>query len=335
MTDTSNQNPNNPINKIEHDQLGRNPMAERLAKIILANYRLQDGYTLAIYGDWGTGKTSVMNLVKENLRALETKKPIIIDFNPWFYGHTQRLDELFLTTLFDEVEKTILSKTAFSWDGILQRFKKWITWAKAFQLLTVLLLICTCFPKQFWIILALLLLIFSLKPASIWLDKGLRMGFSVDRKFNQFIGLVGSTKQLELSIFLSWFQVAQPSAEKIRQNVVEDLRTHFNDTPIVVFLDDLDRLTNEEVLNVFRLVREVANFPNVVYVLGMDKDQVANAISSQLAYKDTDLGMAYMEKIVHHSIELLQFPFLPRILNQLLNEKIPEELHRSYGKRAR
>ena len=332
MTDTLKTNAHDPITKSNQDDLNRSQMAERLAKIILENYGKQAGFTVAINGVWGSGKTSVMKLVQETLLEkselwveFQTEKPIIIDFNPWFYGHTKRLDELFLTTLFDKVEETILFEKPFPWYTLCPRFIEWFTWTKAFQLLTVPLLICTCFPKQFWIIVAFLLLVFSLKPASTWLDKGLRMGFSVDRKFNQFIGLMGSTKQLELLIFLSWFQVAQPSAETTKNDVKKLLKTHFEKSPVVVFLDDLDRLTNEEVLNVFRLIREVANFPNVVYVLGMDRDQVANAIKTKLAYDDADLGMAYMEKIIHYSVELLPPKYRLQLLNTLLWKKAPKE----------
>ncbi|MCS6267813.1 MAG: hypothetical protein H2174_09635 [Vampirovibrio sp.] len=347
MTDASNHNPHNAINEIQQDQLGRNPMAERLAKIILTNYRRQNGYTVAIYGDWGTGKTSVMNLVKEYLKKPElraefkTEEPIIIDFNPWFYGHTQRLDELFLETLFNAIETHLLANPISKprlyarWNEYGGTLCRWcfrlfflvpfyfVFYPKA-SLATTQTFLTFCYHYYGHVTLLLLLLSNFSGVQKAWF-RFWKIGGSLSNDFKQFEALLKPiAEKVSLASIFDFWVANQPPAETLKSQISNHLASF--ESPIVVFLDDLDRLTNEEVLNVFRLVREVANFPNVVYVLGMDKDQVANAISSQLAYKDTDLGMAYMEKIVHHSIELLQFPFLPRILNQLLNEKIPEEL---------
>lgn len=48
--------------------------------------------------------------------------------------------------------------------------------------------------------------------------------------------------------------------------------------PVVVFIDDLDRLDSSELLAVLRLVRVTANFKNLVFVVAYDKEYVTQAL---------------------------------------------------------
>lgn len=360
MTDTSNPNPNNPINEIQQDRLYRNPMAEGLAKIILANHSLQDGYTVAVNGKWGTGKTSVMNLVKAFLQKPElceefkTEKPIIIDFNPWFYGHTQRLDELFLETLFNTIETHLLANPISKprlddrWEKHGQTVRWW-----GFRLLFSVLFCFAFYPKSSlattqtfftycghyaYVTLLLLLLPTFSGVRKAWF-RFWKIGGNLSNDFKQFEALLKPiAEKVGLASLFDFWLATQPPAETLKSRIANHLASF--ESPIVVFLDDLDRLTNEEVLNVFRLIREVANFPNVVYVLGIDRDQVARAISQQLgrdrdkvpgtiqaelAFDDTNLGGDYMEKIIHHSLPLPSFDKWQYFNSQLRNFLTAEE----------
>lgn len=65
------------------------------------------------------------------------------------------------------------------------------------------------------------------------------------------------------------------------------------DGRVVVLVDDIDRLTRDELRHLFRMVRLTASFPNVVYLLSLDRKVVAEALS--------DAGFAggeYLEKIL-------------------------------------
>lgn len=69
--------------------------------------------------------------------------------------------------------------------------------------------------------------------------------------------------------------------------------------PIIVMLDDLDRLTAGEIRDIFRLVRLTANFPNIVYVLAFDRHHVEQSLS-----QDGIAGREYLEKIVQLVLDL-------------------------------
>ena len=68
---------------------------------------------------------------------------------------------------------------------------------------------------------------------------------------------------------------------------------------ILVIIDDLDRLTADEIRQMFRLIKAVANFSNIVYVLAFDKEIVTKALNTEQAS-----GEDYLAKIVQIAFEL-------------------------------
>lgn len=79
--------------------------------------------------------------------------------------------------------------------------------------------------------------------------------------------------------------------------------------PIVVVIDDIDRLSTSEIRDIFKLVRLTANFPNIVYVVAFDRERVETALSEQ-----NIPGRDYLEKILQVAIDL---PVIPgHVLNQ-------------------
>jgi hypothetical protein len=79
----------------------------------------------------------------------------------------------------------------------------------------------------------------------------------------------------------------------------EDLREKLKklNHPIIVFVDDLDPLEPTEAAEVLRLVKAVADFPNVAY----DVDVLANSIEQAIGISD---GKAYLEKVVQASFKV-------------------------------
>ncbi|MGV0744548.1 KAP family P-loop NTPase fold protein [Mycolicibacterium sp. XJ870] len=73
--------------------------------------------------------------------------------------------------------------------------------------------------------------------------------------------------------------------------------------PIVVTIDDIDRLSSREIRDLFKLVRLTGNFPNLVYVLAFDRLRVEQALSES----GLD-GRVYLEKIVQHGVRLPEIP---------------------------
>jgi predicted KAP-like P-loop ATPase len=72
------------------------------------------------------------------------------------------------------------------------------------------------------------------------------------------------------------------------------------DNHVLVLIDDVDRLTAEEIRQLFKVIKSVGDLKNVIYVVALDR-QVAEAA---LAIENTIEGRDYLEKIIQVSFEL-------------------------------
>lgn len=81
--------------------------------------------------------------------------------------------------------------------------------------------------------------------------------------------------------------------------------------PIVVVLDDIDRLSSPEIRDVFKLVRLTASFPNIIYIVAFDRVRVEEALAEQGVP-----GRDYLEKILQVTVDL------PAVPDQVLNRQI-------------
>lgn len=80
--------------------------------------------------------------------------------------------------------------------------------------------------------------------------------------------------------------------------------------PIIVVIDDLDRLAGKEIFEVLRIIRNTANFNNIIYIVAYDKKHVIN----QLALPGLEIDKDYLEKIFQ--IELS----MPKVDEKMLEE---------------
>ena len=84
-----------------------------------------------------------------------------------------------------------------------------------------------------------------------------------------------------------------------KQKLVDCLRAQ-KYSKRLIFIDDIDRLSSQETIQLFRLIKNVANLPNTIYVLAFDREIVAAALSGHSGMD----GDAYLEKIVQVAFEL-------------------------------
>ena len=83
-----------PIESPCDDVLGRAQVAESFARHLLS-VDATDGAVVGVFGPWGFGKTSFLNLAKHHLR----EPAYVVDFNPWLFSGTEQLIQQFFTAL--------------------------------------------------------------------------------------------------------------------------------------------------------------------------------------------------------------------------------------------
>ncbi len=112
--------------------------------------------------------------------------------------------------------------------------------------------------------------------------------------------------------------------QKQRDDISDEIKR--SKIKMVVFIDDLDRMDAEEILAIFKLIRNVASFRNMVYLVAYDKGYVTaqldyhfNELKITTPYKET-LGSQYVAKIIQTLFDVPHNARLIRILIEKLDK---------------
>jgi predicted KAP-like P-loop ATPase len=257
-----------PISSANQDVLGTRIFAKGIAEEILS-YEDENCITVALYGAWGTGKTSIVNMAIEHIKFTTEGKnncPRIVKFNPWlFSGQDQLVAQFFL-----QLSVALGRK---DWCKLIQRVGS---------------------------VLALLTrIIHPLRP----LLKLIPYATEVADFFKDF-----GKAMIKIS------QGKEQDLGRIRMKLEQCLQKQ--EYKIIVVMDDIDRLTDNEIREMFQVVKSLANLPNILYFLAFDKNVVANALKRL----QEGLGDEYLEKIV-------QVPYqIPQIGREQLENYLFEQL---------
>lgn len=101
--------PDLPITSKKDDLLGRATFAESFG-LALLQYSYTESIVAALYGEWGSGKSSIVNMTREFIEETarndrSSTQPLLVEFNPWNYS-----DQNQLLTQFFKVLSTALNK---------------------------------------------------------------------------------------------------------------------------------------------------------------------------------------------------------------------------------
>ena len=76
-----------PINDLQEDKLEREEFINNIFRIIKDNSN-KDGIVLGVEGKWGSGKTSVLNILENKLLS---ENRLVFKFNPWNFSTRKQL----------------------------------------------------------------------------------------------------------------------------------------------------------------------------------------------------------------------------------------------------
>ena len=89
-----------------------------------------------------------------------------------------------------------------------------------------------------------------------------------------------------------YLETEKEDLETLKSNINQELEDL--DKKILIVIDDIDRLCDEEIREMFQLVKSIADFKNTIYFLSYDREIVTKALDKTQQGK----GEEYLEKIV-------------------------------------
>lgn len=207
----------------DEDKFGFKADVVELIKTIDTRQIKRQALVVGLRGAWGSGKTSYLNLIKEEVR--KNNEYIhhyrLVEFSPWLSTSVEQLTQDFFYSFYQAIEE---------------------------------------------------------KPIQIRLQRYARRIVRADINwFSRLLDLFSyqSTKQM-----------------------YEDFKTILSDekTRYLVLIDDLDRLDADEILRVIQLIRNIADFPNVVFLVAYDEDYVLKQLQGRIGETRED-SQFYLQKI--------------------------------------
>jgi len=270
------------------DQFRRVRLSRRLLDAVLAIDGAASGAVIGLEGRWGSGKTHVLQALEALVEEVEEeRRPILVRFNPWMMSGARDIVNALLVQLAAALsaDEAPPGRRRFRPFGARPPASAGAALAENLMHYASLLAVL---KSASWVADAV-------SPGT-----GFVLGDLVGRTASEVASTAGG-----LSKALKHFggSPAGLSLPEIRGRVLRGLKEQRR--RIVVLVDDLDRLPPVELAEMFRAVKAVADFPNVVYVLSYDPEIVSSALKSSLRIRD---GRAYLEKIVHLPIVVPEIP---------------------------
>lgn len=230
------------------------------AKSIVSKILITDSpkaFAIGINGKWGIGKTSFINLIRDEVEDTDT---IQLTFNPWNSINSNAIIHDFFEVLQQETNKyySRLSSQLYSYSK--------------------------------------------------------RLVESNDSNLNSYAHNIVS--------LLTGIDTIESQRVEIEESIKEINKK------ILIYIDDLDRLNKEEVLEVFKLIRNTANFRNTFFIVAYDKAYIEKLLFYNNGIKRGD----FIDKIFQLEVSLPAFnkkillARLEKNMKELFDDKYSSEI---------
>ena len=238
-------------------------------------------FSIGIYGDWGTGKTTLMNLVFDELKEENNNSIIPVWFNAWRY---ERENQFALFPLLQTIANSIPENEGEKKKNVKKTINKF---GRAFikgLIKSIPEFASLVFPSS---------ITEPLKTIRDNTDQEIQKAEGED------ISLLDKISQMIMDETLYSTHI-----ENIEKSIA-DVREEDKSFKIVVFIDDLDRCSPNKTLEVLESIKVFLDLRGFIFVLGLSHNKISELITAY--YKDKEIGIdgyQYLKKIIQIPINL-------------------------------
>lgn len=269
-----------PIESKDQDILGRQRFASKLAES-LCRWEDKGSLVVALYGKWGSGKSSLLNLMREYIADKpKNKRPTKIDFNPWMVSGQSELYMHF----FNEISQELELRNEYESD------KKLAIRLRAYgQLLSMV-------PEPSSVLKTVEKLILGAGIigviASNLLSNELRFILLLFSVLILCLRFSGNLMKSIAGFLDERLKLKEKSLASMKTAIVDELKNR--ERKLLVILDDIDRLSQDEAKLIFQLIKVNSDFPNTIFLVAFDRPVVEKQLNQQNGVSGHD----FLEKIV-------------------------------------
>lgn len=290
-------------NETDRDLLGFNVHSELLKDIVIDEKMLP--ISIGLFGDWGSGKSSIMKMLENKLKKHE--KVVVITFNGWvFEGYDDAK-----SALVESILKSIVKETKISEKGTnaAKKLLKKVDWLRLGKIAVSNV---------------------GIPIAKAYATGGLSL---VGDGLSKFADLFDNPAELmeklksdegkKLQDDLKGIIKSDKESKNKTSKVVRDFRKEFEKTidkceidSLVIMVDDLDRCTPDRIIDNLEAIKLFLNVKKTAFIIGADKRIVRHAIQHRYKardLRDTEIG-DYENLVTDYLEKLIQVPYvLPKL----------------------
>ncbi|HMR99973.1 MAG TPA: SUMF1/EgtB/PvdO family nonheme iron enzyme [Anaerolineales bacterium] len=273
----------------ERDALDFTPYVETLADIIQTG---NTPLTIGVFGGWGSGKTSLMRMVKNQLPDDFT----IAWFDAWKYDKEETLWRAFLLNVLFAVEQK--SGETEELKTLKTMLYRGLELEKTGGVTIDLAKLGAKVAEG-----AIQIGLSFIPPLATLADMAKELQKSGKGSIEG--GFESAIQRERTKIYVEQVR----SLEQFQEKFATLIKSYISPQRLVVFVDDLDRCLPEKAIQVLEAIKLFLDVQNCVFVLGIDQDVIARGI--EMKYKDvkdkkdsdgrphfTIEGIKYLEKII-------------------------------------
>lgn len=275
------------LNDLEQDTFGHKHIANAIVQSIV---NTKPPYVIGIFGGWGTGKSSLLTMIKSDLSKA---KIATVTIDAWRYSSTGNLRRAFLVHVANELSKGLLGELRRRLYATEQEIapkqksefekNKGINWGNLLNMSLTFIGISLIF-------LGFLFTAFSIRTFIQIDDIGeFFTQFDWIAFIDKFVDLAFVPFLLTLVNYLSFYIVQRPvtiTHERIDadelfsyyfQKIVEQVTK--KKKQLVIFIDNLDRLSDDKMVEALESIKAYINNDNCVFVVACDDNVVRSIVN--------------------------------------------------------
>ncbi|MGJ4747305.1 KAP family P-loop NTPase fold protein [Leptospira sp. SA-E8] len=244
--------------------------------------------SIGIFGNWGSGKSSLLKLIENRLSAAALP-PLIINFDAWLY---QGYDDARAALL--EVIATELTKLTDKNPGLLAKAISLLAKVKGFRLLGFI---------------AESAALLSGIPTGGLIYRGLKAagdlsdGMQNKEEYSTAVSVVKEMKD-EATGFLKDKEFKSPPQQ------IEEFRKEYNEIlkelgrPLILIIDNIDRCLPSNAINTLEAIRLFLFLPNTAFIIAADEEMIRNSVSKYFSGLNERHQIDYLDKLIQVPIRV-------------------------------
>ena len=244
--------------------------------------------SLGVFGNWGAGKSSLLQLINNNLRS-DGQERLVINFDAWIYQGYDDARAALLEAIVTELER-VVSHDA----GLATKAKSLLSRVNKFRALGFL---------AEGAALAFGIPTGGILARGVGTISGVVDGVDSQEEFQNISSVIQESGESANSLIQSTESMTPPQhIDAFRREYAEILEALGQ--PVIVTIDNLDRCLPANAIHTLEAIRLFLFLPNTAFVIAADEDMIRTSVAEHFKGLSDRHQIDYLDKLIQVPIRV-------------------------------